>query len=141
MHMVHARPYESALALHDECLRRMQTRPVDGDATDLFLRSSVTPGIYEHFKSTENETKYYAVFGVARKVNRPEGEFDSYDYHVAYQALYPPHAYRFASRELVCPDGFLMPIKRPTYEGIRFTLIEPCDVGRLQERARFYERI
>lgn len=133
-------PYNHALALHDTAERMLVTSPALGDANDQFLRLTVAPGVYEHFKSTPTSRKYYAVFGVSRDVNesREPQNGNPFPYRVAYMALYPPHQLKFASRELLGPDGFLMPIDRENYTGPRFHLVEACDLSALMLRASTY---
>ncbi len=80
----------------------------------------VPPGLYEHFKSQEDDPKFYAVSGVVPDVN---GRFDPV---VKYTALYGPLAGKPAGRILFEPDdAFWGPIIRPEaespYVGPRFT--------------------
>jgi hypothetical protein len=118
--------YQEALEVHDTWLALIQSASTHED--DERIRSAVVPGIYEHFKSTPESPKYYAVQGVARRTDN--GPFD-----VVYMALYPPHSGNFALRHLAglnpitgASDSFLMPVDRPEigYRGLRFRLVEPC---------------
>lgn len=78
----------------------------------------VPPGLYEHFKSREDDPKFYAVSGVVPDVN---GKFDPV---VKYTALYGPLAGKPAGRSLFdSDDAFWGPIVRPDYSGPRFTRI------------------
>jgi hypothetical protein len=83
------------------------------------IQNLVPSGIYEHFKSTDESPKRYAVFGVA------EGTEDLREWVVVYSALYPPHYGKLAWRPLIHPEcGFLVPVERDEYKGPRFTLIQ-----------------
>ncbi len=86
------------------------------------LRQSVPPGIYRHFKSSNENEKLYAVIGVSGSTESDEV------YTVQYVALYSPHHGRLTGRPLFGESGFLTPIKREEYTGERFTLIKNLTV-------------
>ena len=90
------------------------------------LRGCVEPGIYEHFKSAEDDQKLYAVFGVVPDVNGTLPPM------VCYAALYAPHAGEMVGRVLYDPsDGFWGPIDRAEYKGPRFKLLYAMKHGDL----------
>ncbi len=130
--------YADALALHARCEKLIRDHPENGSEADREIRGFVPCGIYEHFKSSPQGRKYYAVIGVCRKVNRQSEGFDPYEYHVPYASLYPPHTFVPDTRELVGPDGFLMPIDRPGYRGVRFRMIRGASEEELFRVARSY---
>lgn len=128
--------YEEALALHDGCLDILSRDPSVDSEEDEYLRTLVPSGIYEHFKSTPQNTKYYGVDGEVRGV-------DTDEYEVKYMALYPPRAGKGATRELVGEDGFLMPVDRELedgsrYRGARFRLVQPAPLETLYLIAKGY---
>lgn len=93
-------------------------------AIDMAIREEVPTGIYMHFKSTDQEPKYYAVEEIGQFV-------DSGPYLVGYRSLYGVHALRLGFRQLVGPnpvtgkqDAFLEPVDRLEYRGPRFVLVE-----------------
>src|SRR3954463_4846170 len=82
------------------------------------INIEVPPGLYEHFKSVENDPKFYLVHSATAEVNRSTGV-------VTYASLYGDKAGVWTHRDLLrVADGFLSPIKRETYVGPRFRLIE-----------------
>ena len=93
----------------------------------------VPPGLYEHFKSREDDPKFYAVSGVVPNVN---GKFDPV---VKYTALYGLLAGKPAGRLLYdSDDAFWGPIVRPDYSGPRFTrimLLSVRELAVLQDQA------
>ena len=123
--------YIASLDIHDDLYDLLRGRI--GPELDARIRALVPTGIYEHFKSTPESRKYYAVYGVAPGVNDDR----KHEYIVAYEALYPPHTGELSWRELIGRDGFLMPINRPEvpYRGPRFTLVEACTRAELAGRA------
>lgn len=81
----------------------------------------IVPGLYEHWKSRDDDPKFYAVLGAISDVNGKEMPV------VAYAALYRPHGGKIVYRALLDPDdGFLAPIDRKdkdwNYKGPRFLL-------------------
>ena len=112
--------FEELLKIHNLALSHAEGA-VD-DEQDRYLRSLVPTGIYEHFKSTPQDRKYYAVEGVGRDV-------DDGPYRVCYRSLYGKHYGERAFRVLVGEEkGFLMPVDRPEipYRGARFTPVQLC---------------
>lgn len=112
-----------------------------------FLRRTVQPGIYEHWKSAEDDQKFYAVLGVDFDITTP-GAFDPPA--VRYYALYGAEAGKAVRRSLLHPkDGFLSPISRPDdpehpYVGPRFRYrksVSPADLLSLVGRNRRFARI
>ncbi len=86
-------------------------------AAEKQIRTSVLPGLYEHWKSKEGDLKYYVVHGAGC-------EQDTHTPLVSYAALYAPHAGHMTFRHLVDDErGFLTPIKRDVYTGPRFRLV------------------
>lgn len=129
--------YESALALYEDTLELIARAP-DSVEAEYYIRNLVKTGIYEHFKSTETEPKFYAVMGAGRYG-------DNGPYSVSYHALYPPNAGQLALRRLVGPnpttgaeDAFLMPVKRGEYAGPRFRLVQECTLQELTEVEKKY---
>lgn len=125
--------YEQALELYLD-IEGLISTGFTNEATDTHIRNQVPTGIYEHFKSTPEESMFYAVLGVGRDV-------DNGVYRVAYRALYPPHFGQIAFRQLVgknpktgANDGFLMPVDRAEYRGPRFQKVLECS---LEDLARY----
>lgn len=134
--------YEDALARYRDIAQLIKAIRLDhiesSIVTDQHIRESVPSGIYEHFKSTPENPKFYSVLGAGRDV-------DHGSYRVGYWALYPPHTREFAFRQLVGPnpktrkhDGFLNPVKRAGYEGPRFRLVVACSVTDLVKVEKEY---
>jgi len=131
--------YEGLRARYKEIACLIAENPDSPDMEER-VRALVPSGIYRHFKSTEEETKHYAIYGPARDV-------DNGIFRAAYVALYPPHAGKLALRQLIGRnpktgkhDAFLNPVRRAGYAGPRFTLVEPCSVEELPEAMRRYLR-
>jgi hypothetical protein len=85
------------------------------------IREMVTPSFSEHWKSRENDPKFYVVYGVGV-------EQDVHNPLVAYTSLYGKRAGHITFRHLINKErGFLTPIDRPSvpYTGPRFSLIRP----------------
>ncbi len=115
----------------------------DSDAKQC-LCALVPPGLYEHFKSTEDKFKFYAVDGVHFEVN------DTSTPRVAYTALYAPHAGESSLRPLFdSPDAFFGPINRPTdpinpWVGARFRIVRRLsleNLGFLKDRAEPFSHL
>lgn len=138
--------YEVALARYEDLVSLIETQ-FEYMTTDHSIRESVPMGIYEHFKSTTEQPRFYMVEEVGRVVeNGP--------YLVSYRSLYGPYARQLAFRHLVGPnpfkqngklDGFLMPVRGhldyPEYIGQRFTLVRPArDLAELRRLAKKYDR-
>lgn len=112
--------FATAFAAHQRTQARheafLESDGMDAPAEE-DIRRSVSPGLYEHWKSKEGDLKYYAVLGAGceRDVHKPL---------VALAALYAPHAGHLAFLDLLHPErGFLTPIKREAYVGPRFGLV------------------
>ncbi len=96
------------------------------------VREAVSPGIYEHFKSTDEHPRQYAVFGVSFDV-------ESEAFSVVYAPLYGEHCGALLTRSLLDErEGFLVPVDKPGYVGPRFTLIRGAE---LEELARLIRAI
>ncbi len=115
-------PYTRACVLHQEACANYTALIESGGSdteADGKIRSSVTPGLYEHWKSKDGDAKFYVVYGAAP-------EQDVYTPLVTYRALYMPHAKKIAFRHLIHEKrGFLTPVDRDGYRGPRFMLVEP----------------
>jgi hypothetical protein len=121
--------YEEALKLHryyQSLYQEILQNGPDAEQNVQILLTAVKPGLYEHFKSTQEKPMRYAVFWVARQVD--DGSF-----FVNYAPLYLPRFGDQTLRRLLSPigetdpqkcDGFLDPIDRASYRGPRFSLIE-----------------
>lgn len=77
------------------------------------IEKCVPPGLYEHFKSTPEKQKTYLVTGIADDINTGLC-------YVKYSAQQGPYQDQVRLRILTGPDGWLNPIDRPTYRGVRF---------------------
>ena len=110
----------NALAFHEHISERFEAfRESEGRDTiaEKNIADSVRPGLYEHWKSKEGDPKFYIVYGVGC-------EQDLYTPLVSYTALYAPHAGRLTYRHLLHEErGFLTPIQREEYTGLRFKLV------------------
>lgn len=129
--------YQRGITLYEQACTAQANEVVDEDATRA-LESLVAPGLYEHFKSSPDDQKFYAVMGVVFDVN------DDFKPLVSYAALYAPHAGRSAGRELLhTTHGFLLPVVRPDdpkhpWVGPRFRMVRSLSregVGRLWDQA------
>ena len=102
-------------------LRKAENLPAQVKMEQL-IAETVEPGLYEHWKSGQNDHKFYIVEGAGL-------EQDVYTPLVGYRALYGPRVGRITFRHLVDEErGFLMPIERPkgppfAYVGPRFTFV------------------
>lgn len=108
-------------AVADWC-RSFRDNDING-VTDLALERkilmSVLPGIYEHWKSTEDGPKFYAVLGAHLDCTTP-GQMHAPA--VRYYALYGTRAGRATARDLAHPqNGFLVPIFEREYAGRVYT--------------------
>ena len=95
----------------------------EGESRGAFegIRKSVLPGLYEHWKSTEEGPKFYIAYGATTLLG-------THLSLVPCVALYRPHAGILTSRHLLDEeDGFLMPINRDEYSGPRFKLM--CELS------------
>ncbi|MDP3646183.1 MAG: hypothetical protein Q8R25_03780 [bacterium] len=102
--------------------RLIRSKGTDADAKRGLLLS-VTPGLYEHFKSKTDDPKFYIVHCVALRVDENIAD-------VVYTALYGERAGEPASRVLWTPqsgNGFVTPIDRREYRGPRFSLVTKLD--------------
>ena len=82
------------------------------------ISQTATLGLWEHWRSEENDPKFYVVMGVGI-------EQDVHTPLVAYASLYGPRAGNMTFRNLIHEDrGFLVPIDRPSvpYVGPRFVI-------------------
>lgn len=80
------------------------------------IQQTVGLGLWEHWKSGEDDPKFYVVIGVGI-------EQDVHTPLVAYASLYGPRAGHLTYRNLIHDEyGFLVPINRPRvpYVGPRF---------------------
>ena len=87
------------------------------------LLNSVPTGLYEHFKSSKDDQKFYIVLGVVPGVDGLHPPV------VPYFALYKPHAGELVNRVMLGHvDAFLYPINRPSgkepFKGARFKLVK-----------------
>ncbi len=113
------------------------------------IRASVPRGLYEHFKSTEPDLKFYVVIGANTEV-------DTHRPTVTYASLYGARAGEFTNRHLFDKKrGFLMPIKRDVYTGERFVRVlditsmeklatlaaHAHELGTIHDRAAFLKRV
>lgn len=123
MHPLENPTYDEALDYrnkYQKILSEMSRWPRGCDAwlkLDMDLRKAIPPGIYRHFKSSDESEKLYAIIGVSNSTE------DDGIYTVQYASLYPPHAGRLAGRPLLGESGFLTPVKRETHSGARFVLV------------------
>jgi hypothetical protein len=115
-----ARYSNAATALHRiELSESSQKRDA---RAEMQLRNSVPVGLYEHFKSSKDNQKFYTVLGVIPGVSAEHRPV------VEYFALYAPHAGERVNRVLLGHiDAFLYPIKRDSdpkepFMGARFKL-------------------
>lgn len=106
-------------------LSALAVRKVDCEAKSK-LQQSVVPGLYEHWKSTPDDPKFYMVTGVGLKQQMVQAV------EVYYTALYGENAGEPTSRWLLDHgDGFLIPVERKDdihdYVGPRFVLVRELD--------------
>jgi hypothetical protein len=86
---------------------------------------SVPPGLYEHFKSSEDTPKIYVVYGVSLDVE------DGTPW-VVYAPLYNLQKGTMTLRPLLdTKDAFLAPIEREEYMGARFRFLRKANFEEL----------
>ena len=119
-----ARAAEAAALI--EKLRSAKSRAA-AVAVENQLREFVSPGIYEHFKSSPEKQHLYAVSAVLFDVSGVFGPF------VEYAALYQSDEWEEGVRVLYdAQEGFLNPVEKDEYQGSRFRLLYPLGRFELQ---------
>ena len=76
------------------------------------IQALVPPGRYRHFKGGE-----YTVVSVLERVNTGLCDVEYFSHYGLYEG-------ERATRDLIGPDGFLRPVNRPEYKGVRFTKLD-----------------
>jgi len=132
--------WESTRKVHEDLVAALQAGDTEKmRMSRLLFDSSITPGLYRHWKSTAKDQKFYAVFGCGLQKDKNTA-------FVSYTSLYGDQAGKLVFLDLLDEEsGFLSPVWRPNgppfpYMGQRFRqimLLTGAETVRLAEQATY----